>query len=349
MNPTVSIIIPACNAEATLDRCLESILTQSLREIEVLCINNGSTDGTGEILKRWKKQDKRVRIFTFEENNGQVMALKLGISESAGEYIMFADADDRLLPGACESLVRLIREYRVDILQFGVKLNVPAGIDDRGWLNHFAPKELTSEGVGILYDCYSLRRFPYNYWNKIYRGEVCRTAAASMPELRIRISTDLYLTFFFLYHAKTFRSVTAGPFYEYYVGNGISTRAPSVKKFALKCASSAIVPAIKGFLLRENVLENNLFLLESILATQKRVVLSMLLSMPEITKETIDLAVKSWGSEILYDFILATGLLDAKCKSRGKLVPALIHQIRQQNRPPASAGEITLSVGQPAR
>jgi len=67
------------------------------------------------------------------------------------------------------------------------------------------------------------------------------------------------------------------------------------------------------------------------------------LTLPEITKETIDLAVTSWGSEILYDFIKATGLLDVKCASRYKLVPALVNQIRKQNRPTVSAGVIRRS------
>ena len=160
MNPTVSIIIPAYNAEATLDRCLESILTQSLREIEVLCINDGSTDGTGEVLKRWEKRDGRVRVWQLEENRGTMSTVNLGIRASTGEYVMIVDSDDRLLPGACENLVRLIREYGVDILQFNIKVNVSHGMDEISWQKALASKNLTSEGIKILYDCFSLRRFP---------------------------------------------------------------------------------------------------------------------------------------------------------------------------------------------
>ena len=330
MNPIASIIIPAYNAEATLDCCLESILTQSLREIEVLCINNGSTDGSTEIIKRWAKQDDRVRIFTFEENNGQVMALKLGIRESTGKYIMFADSDDRLLPGACENAVRLIRKHDVDILQFGVKINALSSEAESIWRNNLSSNEWTSEGFNILYDCYSLHRFRFVIWNKIYRGSVCRTAGASMPDLRVSIDADILQTFFFLYYAKTFRSVTDGPYYEYFVGNGVSTRPPTEKEFAGMCACSAIPPAIEGFLKRENKLETHQFLVESIRIILRSGVLDKLLCLPEITKENVDLAVKSWGSEILYDFIKATGVLDVKCTSRYKLVPALVNQLRKQ-------------------
>jgi len=347
MKPTVSIIIPAYNAEATLARCLKSVLTQSLREIEVLCVNDGSTDGTGEILKRWAERDGRIRVRQLEENIGIVPAENLGIRASTGEYVMFVDADDRLLQGACENAVRLIREYDVDILQFNVKVNVPPGTDGFIWKKLLTSKEWTSEGVNILYDCYSLRRIPYTIWNKIYRGEVCRAAAASMPDLQISLAADVLQEFFFFYYARTFRSVTDGPYYEYYVGNGISTHAPDAKQFAQICAASIILPAIEEFLRSRNEYETHRFLLDSVAVSQKTFMLSMLLALPEITKETIDLAVKTWGSEVLYDFIKYTGLLEVKCKSRLNLIPVLVEQIRKQqkNKSTTSARETTLTVG----
>ena len=349
MKPTVSVIIPAYNAAATLDRCLESILTQSLQEIEVLCVNDGSTDETRDVLQRWQERDKRVRICTFAENQGLVPALKAGILASTGEYVMFVDADDRLLPGACENAVRLIREHAVDILQFSVKVKaLYPGIDESEWQKRFAAKEWSSEGSNILYDCFSMHRFLYYVWNKIYRGEVCRTAAAAMPDLRITFPADVLQTFFFLYFAKTFRSVPDGPYYEYSVGNGISTSSPTAQKFSALCAGSAILPAIEDFLKKENALENNRFLLDAIRIRIQSGALSELLMLPEITRETIELAVKSWGSEVIYDFIKETGLLDVKCKSRYRLVYALADQIRKQNMPPKPGGwGTTLSVCRP--
>lgn len=347
MTPTVSIIITLYNAESTLDRCLESIVTQSLREIEVVCINDGSTDGSQKILDRWRKRDGRIRFRLFEENHGILLASKLGLRESTGEYVMFLDSDDRLLPGACENAVRLIREHDVDILQFGVKIKaLYPGIDVPRWEKSFISKEWTSEGLNILYDCFSMHRFLNYIWNKIYRGDVCRTAGAAMPDLRVSFPADVLQTFFFLYYAKTFRSVPDGPYYEYSVGNGISTSSPTAQKFSALCAGSAILPAIEDFLKKENVLENNRFLLDAIRIHIQSGALNELLKLPEITKETIDLAVKSWGSEVLYDFIEATGLLDVQCNSRYKLVPALVDQIREQQKDaPPSAGGITLSVG----
>lgn len=347
MNPIISIIIPIYNAESTLERCLKSVLTQSLREIEVICINDGSTDGSVEILRQFVSHDARIHVYSFEKNYGIVIAVKLALLNAKGNYVMFVDSDDILLPGACKNAVRLIEEHCVDVLQFGVKINVPPDMDASFWEKTFALKDWKSEGVNILYDCYSLHRFPIYIWNKIYRGDVYRTAAAFMSDLELQQATDVYLTFIILYHARTFRSVTDGPYYEYFVGNGVSTRPPTMKEFAGMCACSAIPPAIEGFLKQDNKMENCRFLVDSIRIILKSGVLGKLLALPEITQETIDLAVKSWGSEILYDFIKATGLLDVKCASRYKLVPALVDQLQKQSMTSTSVGKINTHVGAP--
>jgi len=343
--PTVSIIIPIYNAESTLARCLESVVTQSLRDIEVICINDGSTDGSVEILRQHVAHDARFHVYSFEKNYGIVIAIKLALLNAKGKYVMFVDSDDMLLPGACENLVRLIENYGVDVLQFGIKVNVPPGMDASGWQKNFASKDLSSDGVNILYDCYALHRFPHNIWNKIYRREVCRAAAETMPDLQVSQAADVLQTFFFLYYAKTFRSVTDGPYYQYFVGNGISTHAADEKQFADLCTSSAILPAIEWFLKRENALDKNRFLLDSIEIVLKSDVVNKLLVLPEITKETVDLAVKNWGSEVLYEFIKATGLLDVKCESRYQMVQSLVNQIRkQQNVPPSDTVKPTISI-----
>ena len=349
MSPVISIIIPAYNAEATLARCLNSVLTQSLRDIEVICVNDGSTDGSIEILRQFVAHEARLHVYSFEKNYGTVIATKLALLNAKGKYVMFVDSDDVLLPGACEKLARLIEEYDVDVLQFGIKVTTLPGADTTGFDRLIRPQPMTSEGDSILYDCYALHRFTHNIANKIFRGDLCRAAAASMPDLGIRQFADLYLAFFFLYRAKMFRSV-ADIYYEYMFGNGISTCSPNEKQFADLCASSAILPAIEGFLKRENALDKKRFLLDAIGIILKSDVVNKLLTLPEITKETIDLAVKSWGSEAVYDFIKATGLFDVTCQTRYNLIPTLVNQIRQQqNRPSVSAAGRTLSVGQSAK
>ena len=348
-NPTVSIIIPIYNAEATLARCLESVLTQSMRDIELLCINDGSTDGSVEILRQFVAHEPRLHVYSLEKSYGIVIASKLALLNAKGKYVMFVDSDDVLLPGSSENAVRLIEEYGVDVLQFGMKITAQPGVDTSGFEKLMRQEPMTSEGDRILSDCFSLHQFPYNIFNKICRREVCRTAAEMMPDLNLRQFADLHLSFFFLYYAKTFRSVKDGPYCEHFVGNGISMLAPDEKQFADLCACSAILPSIEWFLKRENALDENRFLVDSIGTILKSEVVNNLLMLPEITKETVDLAVKSWGSEVMYDFLAATGLFDVKCETRFQLIPALVNLARKQNGTPASAGTASISAGQPAK
>lgn len=92
-NIKVSIIVPVYNTEKYLRQCLESILAQTLREIEVICVDDGSTDGSPGILKEFEEKDSRVRIIT-KINDGLGAARNTGIDAAQGEYIGFVDSDD---------------------------------------------------------------------------------------------------------------------------------------------------------------------------------------------------------------------------------------------------------------
>ena len=91
MNPIISIIIPVYNTELYIERCLESILTQTFTNFEIICINDGSTDKTLEKIEKIK--DKRIRIYT-QKNQGPAIARNNGIKKAKGQFIMFIDSDD---------------------------------------------------------------------------------------------------------------------------------------------------------------------------------------------------------------------------------------------------------------
>ncbi|MDD5159199.1 MAG: glycosyltransferase [Sulfuricurvum sp.] len=92
----VSVITPVYNVETYLEECLDSILTQDLSDIEIICVNDGSTDHSLEILKRYAENDKRIIIIT-QENSGPGRARNIGLKKARGEYIFFQDSDDYLL------------------------------------------------------------------------------------------------------------------------------------------------------------------------------------------------------------------------------------------------------------
>lgn len=103
-NPLVSVIIPIYNVELYLKECLDSVIYQSYQNLEILLINDGSTDKSGDIAKEYASQDKRIRYFE-QENQGQSVARNKGLDYANGEYIYFLDSDDWIDLGYIEELV----------------------------------------------------------------------------------------------------------------------------------------------------------------------------------------------------------------------------------------------------
>lgn len=119
-DPKVSVIIPVYNAEKYLKQCLDSVTNQTLKEIEIICVDDGSTDNSYHILKKYKSKDDRIKIIKKDNNEGLLLARKTGVKYAAGEYIMFVDADDYLELEACNLVLKEIEKEAVDILQFTI-------------------------------------------------------------------------------------------------------------------------------------------------------------------------------------------------------------------------------------
>lgn len=109
-NPKVSVIIPVYNVEKYLDDCLGNVVNQTLRDIEIICINDGSTDNSLEILRKYESEDERIKIID-KENGGLSSARNEGIREAKGEYILFLDSDDMVSKGLCKNAYYLAKTY----------------------------------------------------------------------------------------------------------------------------------------------------------------------------------------------------------------------------------------------
>lgn len=113
----VSIIVPVYNGEKYLNQCLDSLSNQTLTDIEIICVNDGSTDKTGVMLKRYSSRDKRFKIITTE-NNGQGSARNTAMEEAKGEYVAFVDADDWIELNSMEFLYKKAKSDDLDMLFF---------------------------------------------------------------------------------------------------------------------------------------------------------------------------------------------------------------------------------------
>ncbi len=114
---TVSVVIPVYNTEKYLREALDSIVNQTLKDIEIICVNDGSTDGSAKILEEYAKKDNRISIIT-QENKGQSCARNAGIMAARGKYIYFMDSDDILETTALEESIQIMEGKDLDVMCF---------------------------------------------------------------------------------------------------------------------------------------------------------------------------------------------------------------------------------------
>lgn len=117
MGKKVSVIIPVYNAAQYLERCLDSVINQTLKDIEIICINDCSTDNSLEILEEYASKDNRIKIIDFKENKGVAAARNAGINEAQGEYIGFVDPDDYIDSDFYAQLYKKAYETKADIVK----------------------------------------------------------------------------------------------------------------------------------------------------------------------------------------------------------------------------------------
>lgn len=115
--PIVSVIVPVYNVEKYLEECLDSIINQTLKDIEVICIDDGSTDSSHSILKKYAAKDKRIVILQ-QDNQGAGVARNFGMSIAKGKYLSFLDGDDFFVESLLEDAVLQAEEEQADIVIF---------------------------------------------------------------------------------------------------------------------------------------------------------------------------------------------------------------------------------------
>ena len=118
--PDVSVIVPVYNAEAFLARCLKSLTESSLQSLEIICINDGSTDSSDRILQDWAGRDSRIRIFS-QKNAGVSAARNLGLQHVTGHYLAFVDADDEVTPEYLSNMYTAAVKYNADLVVCGYR------------------------------------------------------------------------------------------------------------------------------------------------------------------------------------------------------------------------------------
>ncbi len=164
MNKTISVIVPVYNVASYLPQCLESILNQDYEDLQVLLIDDGSTDDSGVICDRFAARDSRIQVI-HQKNGGAAAAKNAGLRAASGKYLSFVDSDDYLEPDVYGFLVKTLEEAQADAVQ-GAFQEV---YRSRREVRPLKPETL--EGFDYLL------RFPKDFscallWNKLYRREI---------------------------------------------------------------------------------------------------------------------------------------------------------------------------------
>ncbi|WP_049945250.1 glycosyltransferase family 2 protein [Butyrivibrio sp. AC2005] len=162
----VSIIIPVYNVKKYLKRCVDSVLAQTYQNIEVLLINDGSTDGTDIICDNYANNDKRVRVF-HRNNSGVANVRNFGLDVAKGSFILFVDSDDWIEIECVEKLVRSAIETESDIVCFGYYMAYEDGKKEVG--EQYKAAVLGKEEALIRLNDYKLNDYP---WGKLYKKNV---------------------------------------------------------------------------------------------------------------------------------------------------------------------------------
>ena len=185
MSPKVSIVVAVRDGESTLGSALASLQVQTLDDIEVLVVDDGSSDGTFGLLKQLASQDNRIWPIRLERNVGVYGARAVGLEVASAPWIGFLDADDLALPTMFERLLGAAQESQADIALCGSLLLTPGG-------QSLGPKVKFQRGQVFdndLFERFCRRGFGSSVmWNKLYRAELIKSCHA-LPQ-RIESSTE---------------------------------------------------------------------------------------------------------------------------------------------------------------
>lgn len=215
---TVSIIIPAYNVEEYVERCVESLLAQTYRDIEIVIVDDGSTDGTGAVCRRLCKKDSRI-VYVYKKNGGQGAARNLGIRISTGSYITFADSDDWCAPEYVEEMYRSMERFDADICvcgKYGVDLDENGNIVKKRVIEQWMLPEqrlLIAEHRDLIY------QIKYSLWSKMFRRELFIENQIWQPDHKFENNTVIPML---VAQAKAL-SMIDKPLYFYWMNRGSST------------------------------------------------------------------------------------------------------------------------------
>ena len=172
-----SVIIPVYNAEKTLRRCVDSLLAEGYSDAEIILVNDGSRDGSGEICREYVSKENCIR-YIEKENGGVSTARNAGLDAASGEYVLFVDSDDYVVPNYFSIIDSVSAETPADLIQFSNRF------DDGKMLtgNSYTPKNVSGRDALIPLIIEAICRKTLNSpWAKLYKREIIEAHSIRFP------------------------------------------------------------------------------------------------------------------------------------------------------------------------
>ncbi|MEW1835804.1 glycosyltransferase [Microbacterium sp. NPDC079995] len=250
--PRVSIVIPVHNDEATIAGALESCLGQTLEEIEVICVDDASTDGTVDVITSYRERDARVRLITHESNSSAFQARRSGILAAAAAHVLFLDGDDELLPHAAERALALQSDSGADLVGFAIEVVSNAGGIVGGYQNRLKPKHRRLDGPELLEGLFPIDQPAQGQlWRYLFTTSTLRQAYGLLPQdLVLPRVNDLPLLFLVAALSERYVSMD-DQLYRYFYGRGGSGQVVEDLEQAVFYAEAirsidSIAPAVRS-------------------------------------------------------------------------------------------------------
>lgn len=200
MNPKISIIVPVYNTMNYIERCVNSLLNQTYQNIEIIIVNDGSTDESWNVIENLKKLDCRI-MSICQKNQGVTSARLNGILHASGEWIGFVDSDDEIEPNMYELLIRNAYLYHADISHCGYKLIFPERNRTHFFYNTKVVK-IQSNLIGIK-DLLEGKLIEPGLCNKLFRKELFyNIMSTDLLDKSIKINEDLLMNYYLFCKSK---------------------------------------------------------------------------------------------------------------------------------------------------
>jgi len=257
--PEISIVIPVYNDGPYLRQCLDSVAAQTMREIEIICVDDGSTDDCPQILAEFLRRDSRVQVLRKSTNSGSLIARRDGAMAAAGEYILFVDADDYLDPQVCAEVYRQSQKELADILQYSVEVTNYTSVSreaSEARSRYLRPYPGTLDRDALMNVCFCDRSYTTSLCGKLFKTQLCKQALSHIPDMRSRIGEDIYSYFLLGFYAKKYVGIPTQAKYHYCYGRGVSNcDFVSLAKFEEFCGMGQLAGEVKRFLISQDSLE----------------------------------------------------------------------------------------------